>query len=126
MALIQIKSEDDVLIGIFDITTPVVMTDVSTSKTKALLVTPADGAGGSLVNVEFEIATGPAAFTAAQFSTEVENMLNNAIIAGVADQYAIPTVSNIIRLYDDTGAYVPDPYLAPNTITPIKAFVAIA
>ena len=117
MALVKIKSEDDVIDGIFDVAVPLVMTATSTTKSSVFLV---DAIGG-LQDMEIEIDAGPAAFTAAQLATEVESMVMTAVEAGIADPHSIPEISGIIRLYTDTGAVV-DSYLAAPTVTPIKAY----
>ena len=118
MALVKIKSVDDITDGIFDVQVPLVMTATSTSKSAVFLV----AAIGGLQDMEIEIDTGPAAFTAAQLATEVEAMVNAAVEAGIADPYKIPEISGIIRLYDDTGARIDNAYLQPDVITPIKAY----
>ena len=119
MALIKIQSEDDVLVGIFDINLPIIMTDDSTTVTSALLTT----AIGADTDVQFTIDAVPAAWSAAQLSIEVQSMLTAAVDAAIADPHVIPTVSNITRLYDmATGAATGEAYLAPATLTPIQSY----
>ena len=119
MALIKIESENDVLAGIFDVNLPIIMTDDSTTVTSALLTT----AIGADTDVQFTIAAGPAAWNAAQLSIEVQSMLTTAVEAAIADPYKIPTVSGIIRLYDNaTGAATGEAYLQPDVVTPILSY----
>jgi hypothetical protein len=119
MALVKIKSLDNVTDGIFDVAVPVTIT-ATTSTTSICTVLLANTVAG-FDDMEIEIDSGPAAFTALQFATEVEAMVNAAVEAGIADPYNIPTISGITRLYTDTGAVV-DHYLEADTITPIQAY----
>jgi hypothetical protein len=119
MALVKIKSEDNVTDGIFDVAVPVTIT-ATTSTTSVATVLLANTVA-TFDDMEIEIDSGPAAFTAAQFGIEVEAMVNAAVEAGIADPHIIPTISGITRLYTDTGAVV-DSYLAAPTVTPIKAY----
>lgn len=122
MALVKIKSEDNVTDGIFDVAVPVVITAVTSTTSKATVLIAAQIDGKD--DMEIEIDSGPAAFTAAQFATEVETMVNAAVEAGIADPHSIPTISGITRLYTDTGALV-DSYLVADTVTPIKAYALV-
>jgi hypothetical protein len=120
MALVKIKSEDNTIDGVFDIALPIVITAVTSSTYQAtvLIKDTIDGKD----DMEIEIDTVPAAYTAQKFADEVEATVLAAIEAGIADPYVIPTISGITRLYDIATGDAVDNYLVAPTVTPIKAY----